>query len=272
MPELPEVETLAAQLNRKMSGKKIAAVKVLNGTVLKSPRKILEEKVPGMTLEKISRRGKFLAFQMKTEGVLWFHLGMTGQIFFRAGMPEKDPHLHLILEFEKTEERLYFRDIRRFGGFFLVYGNPEAVPAGLRLMGPEPLEIKEAEFIGLFKTRTGRIKSLLMNQRILAGIGNIYADESLFRAGIDPRVRPNRLSRPRLAALFHAVRETLAEAIAHGGSSTSDYIHINGESGKFQNHHRVYGKEGKACMNCRTPIRKIVLAGRSASFCPQCQT
>jgi formamidopyrimidine-DNA glycosylase len=271
MPELPEVETLAAQLNRQVAGKKIKRVLFFGGAVLKSPRRILEHEIPGSTVVKISRRGKFLSFQLKPDVSLWFHLGMTGQLFCRPKLPEKDPHLHLVLEFEACEQSLLFRDIRRFGGIFLLYGKEAAAPAGLQLLGPEPLDLQEEQFIGLFRTRTGRIKNLLLNQRIMAGLGNIYADESLFRAGIHPKVRSNRLSRPRLAGLLRAVKETLTEAIEHGGSTIDDYIHINGESGKFQNRHRVYGKKGKACIQCGTLIRCIRLAGRSASFCPECQ-
>lgn len=202
---------------------------------------------------------------------LWFHLGMTGQLLWTRETFERDPHTHVVISFENSSETLVFRDIRKFGSITLTNGRPDSLPAGIQLLGPEPFEMKEKDFVRLFKQRTGRIKSLLLNQRLLAGLGNIYADESLHRAGIDPRRRPHRLKRSVLARLHGSVLETLREAIRHGGSSIDDYRHADGGQGKFQNFHRVYGRAGKPCLDCGNSIRRIMLAGRSASFCSQCQ-
>lgn len=271
MPELPEVETLVSQLRENLSGRVIDSARIFRTDVLKIDRRSLETKLPGKKIQQVSRRGKFIALDCGPDLVLWFHLGMTGQLFWQASDAIKDPHLHMALGFQGKAKHLFFRDIRRFGKIFLTSNHPETFPAGVRRLGPEPLEILQNDFVGVYKSRKGRIKSLLLNQHLVAGIGNIYADESLFRAQIDPRKRPFRLSREVLTRLHGAVCETLQEAIAEGGSSINDYFHINGNSGRFQNSHRVYGREGKPCQSCGDVIRRISLAGRSSFFCPQCQ-
>lgn len=138
-------------------------------------------------------------------------------------------------------------------------------------MGPEPLEIGAGDFEGLFKKRSGRIKSLLLNQRILAGIGNIYADESLFRAGIHPKRKAHRLSREKWSRLYVSIREVLREAIRQGGSTIRDYVSLEGEAGGFQKFHKVYGKQGEPCKICGQGIQRVVVAGRSSFFCSRCQ-
>jgi formamidopyrimidine-DNA glycosylase len=271
MPELPEVETIVTQLRARILNRKISEVVIRTPAILKSPRSLFEKKLPGKKVDKISRRGKFIRIDLEGENTLWFHLGMTGQLLWREDLQALDKHAHLILSFEASCERLIFRDIRKFGGVAISNGNPELLPTSVRLLGPEPFEIQQDDFAALLKKRTGIIKSLLLNQRLLAGLGNIYADESLFRAGINPRKRAIRLTQLELERLYKAIRETLREAIASGGSSLSDYIHINGESGKFQNKHQVYGRFGKPCKKCEASIRRVRLAGRSSCFCPQCQ-
>jgi formamidopyrimidine-DNA glycosylase len=269
MPELPEVETLVLQLRQNLTGCIFSSVQIFRDEVLKSDRRHLEKGLPGKTVQTVVRRGKFIGIDC-AEAMLWIHLGMTGQLFWQAAAA-KDPHLHLALGFKNKTDRLFFRDVRRFGKVLWTSKDPAAFPAGVRNLGPEPLEIESQQFAGLYKARKGRIKNLLLNQHVVAGIGNIYADESLFRAQIHPKKRPYRLSLEVLGRLHGALCQTLQEAIAEGGSSINDYYHINGNSGRFQNSHRVYGREGEPCSGCGESIRRISLAGRSSYFCPHCQ-
>lgn len=272
MPELPEVETVAAQLRSRILNKTISEVLVCAGRVLKTSPADFRKKLPGRKIENVTRRAKFIRVDLSDGLTLWLHLGMTGQLLWKASYNKEAQHVHFVLAFEGSPELLIYRDPRTFGGIRLTNRNPDRLPSSLRLLGPEPLEMGREDFVARFAGRAGRIKSLLLNQHLIAGLGNIYADESLFRAGIDPRKRPNRIGRGKLSKLYDAVRETLAEAIAHGGSTIGDYVQVNGESGKFQNHHQIYGREGQACNQCGKPVRKIFLAGRSSCFCSNCQT
>lgn len=271
MPELPEVETLAREFQKKLPGQTVSAVFVFRKTrVFKISSEILQKELPGKRIEGVSRRGKFLVLNLRGGSFLTFHLGMTGRLVWAAEAGKDDPHLHLGLEFEGIPEKLLFRDIRRFGSIhFWTKAGPE--PAGIKRLGEDPFKIAAAEFIKIFKSRKGRIKSLLLNQTLVAGLGNIYADESLFRSGLDPRRRPFRIPGAKLGTLCLAVHEVLKEAIRSGGSSIDDYVRSDGSAGGFQKHHRVYGKAGSACGSCGTAIRRIVLGGRSSFFCPKCQ-
>lgn len=272
MPELPEVETLAAEFRESLPGLVIAKILfTYRPQVFRKHPQELQKKLPGLKIGSVFRRGKFLGVECGPEMILWFHLGMTGRLVWREEIDTKDPHGHFVVEFENHGSKLFFRDVRRFGKIFWTGKNPESFPPGLQRMGPEPLLIGGEEFAAIYKKRTGRIKSLLLDQRLIAGIGNIYADESLFRAGVGPTKRPHRLSFEKLVKLHAAVQETLREAIAKGGSTINDYISSVGKTGEFQNYHRVYGREGQACPLCGKRIRRIVLAGRSSFFCPQCQ-
>ncbi len=190
------------------------------------------------------------------KGTLTIHLGMTGKLLV-AGKP--GPHTHGV--FTLDDGLLLYDDPRQFGRIALS-GEPQ--------LGPEPLDIGLDEFRTRLR-RKARIKSLLLNQRFLAGLGNIYVDESLFAAGIHPLATAARLSAARAGRLHHAIREILTEAIASGGSSISDYVDAEGRQGWFQVRHRVYGREGQPCVNCGAPIRKMVVAQRGTHYCPRCQ-
>jgi formamidopyrimidine-DNA glycosylase len=192
------------------------------------------------------------------------HLGMTGRLQVCESQSEILKHTHAILKLASGRE-LRFVDARRFGR--LSVHRAGDFDAG----GIEPLEVDLDRFIDLFRGRKTPIKSALLNQKLLRGVGNIYADESLFRAGIRPRRRASTITRDQLARLFAAVKEVLQEAIALGGSSISDYVDADGEEGFFQLQHRVYGREGDPCLVCKTPIKRIVIAGRSSHYCPRCQ-
>ncbi len=271
MPELPEIETLAREFKKKLPGQTVSAVSIFRETrVFKIAPEILRKELPGKRIEKVSRRGKFLILNLSGGFFLTFHLGMTGQLVWAAGAGKEDPHLHLGLQFEGIPEKLCFRDIRRFGSvYFWAEAGP--VPAGIKRLGEDPFKIDGAGFRKIFKSRKGRIKSLLLDQRLVAGLGNIYADESLFRSGLDPRRRPFRIPGAKLETLHQTIHEVLREAIRFGGSSIDDYVRSDGSSGGFQKRHRVYGKAGSPCGGCGTAIRRVVLGGRSSFFCPKCQ-
>jgi formamidopyrimidine-DNA glycosylase len=187
---------------------------------------------------------------------------MTGRMVVCEADSETAKHTHLVAKLASGRE-LRFVDPRRFGRLSVAHG----FEAG----GSEPLEVQPDHFVSLFHGRKTPIKSALLNQKLLRGVGNIYADESLFRAGIRPRRRAASLTRDDLRRLYPAVREVLREAIALGGSSVSDYVDADGEEGFFQLQHRVYGREGEPCLVCRTPIKRVVIAGRSSHYCPKCQ-
>jgi formamidopyrimidine-DNA glycosylase len=199
-----------------------------------------------------------------TEAQWIVHLGMTGRLQVCEPQSEVLKHTHAILKLASGRE-LRFVDPRRFGRLSI------ATAGGFDAGGMEPLDADLDSFVALFRGRKTPIKSALLNQKLLRGVGNIYADESLFRAGIRPRRRASTIVRVRLAKLHMSVKEVLREAIALGGSSISDYVDADGQEGFFQLRHRVYGREGEPCLVCKTPIKRIVIAGRSSHYCPACQ-
>jgi formamidopyrimidine-DNA glycosylase len=200
-----------------------------------------------------------------TEAALWIvHLGMSGRLQICQAQEDVAKHTHAIIRLESGRE-LRFVDPRRFGR--LSVARSGEFDAG----GLEPLDVELKDFVGLFRGRKTPIKSALLNQKLLRGVGNIYADESLFRAGIRPRRRASNISHEQLHRLFLSVKEVLREAIALGGSSISDYVDADGDEGFFQLQHRVYGREGEPCLVCKTPIKRVVLGGRSSHYCPKCQ-
>ena len=266
MPELPEVETVASGLRDQLLGRRIHALELLRASVYRGPDPSV---LAGATLRAVRRAGKYLVIDAGEDWQILFHLGMTGRLVIYPPQTPPAPHTHLVMDFESAE--LHFRDPRRFGRVAVAPAPSDGgfAPEFAVAAGAEPLEIGPDAFAALFHGRSAPIKNALLNQKLLRGLGNIYADESLFRAGIAPRAR--RLSRPRLLRLRTAIRAVLREAIAAGGSSISDYRDSRGEPGWFHLHHRVYGRTGEPCRNCRQPIRRIVLAGRSAHYCPACQ-
>jgi formamidopyrimidine-DNA glycosylase len=190
------------------------------------------------------------------------HLGMTGRMLVCKPGQAIEKHTHAVARLASGRE-LRFVDPRRFGRLSVAHGFDAA--------GAEPLELELHPFVQLFRGRKTPIKSALLNQKLLRGVGNIYADESLFRAGIRPRRRASTITRDQLARLLASVKEVLGEAIALGGSSISDYVDADGEEGFFQLQHRVYGREDEPCLVCKTPIKRVVIAGRSSHYCPNCQ-
>jgi len=283
MPELPEVETIVRGLDKRVSGDTIDSVWIgSRKQPLKSPAAKIASILEGKKIVRVHRAGKHIVFDLegahpgksKTRHVAslrrpgqqaqWIvHLGMTGRLVVSDPAAEIAKHTHLIARLGSGRE-LRFVDPRMFGKLSVHSGGFD--PGGL-----EPLEVEEEQFRALFQGRKMPIKSALLNQKLLRGVGNIYADESLFRAGIRPRRRAASLSREDLRRLFGAVQEVLREAIALGGSSISDYVDADGEEGFFQLEHQVYGREGEQCLVCRTAVKRVVLVGRSSHYCPKCQ-
>ena len=268
MPELPEVETIANGLNKRVAGDRIDSVWVGGKPEpLKSSAAEISSALEGAQVERVRRVGKHIVFDLgsaKSANHQWIvHLGMTGKMLIATPETETPKHTHLVAKLSSGRE-LRFVDPRRFGRL-------EVRQAGFTGPGAEPLSIDSDEFPRLFHASKAPIKAALLNQKLLHGVGNIYADEALFRAHIRPRRRANTLTKSELRKLHAALQKVLREAIAAGGSSISDYVDANGEAGYFQIQHRAYGREGKPCMTCKTPIKKIVVGGRGTHYCPKCQ-
>ena len=287
MPELPEVETIARGLNQRVAGDVIESVWLgSKPEPLKSSPQEIVATLESTRIATVRRVGKHIVFDLEVNGVpggrhakkkmtagggarttqpsgQWIvHLGMTGRVLVCKPEEEVEKHTHAIVKLASGRE-LRFVDPRRFGRLSVAHGFEAA--------GSEPLQVELERFVRLFRGRKTPIKSALLNQKLLSGVGNIYADESLFRARIRPRRRAASLSREDLRRLYLAVREVLTEAIELGGSSVSDYVDADGEEGFFQLQHRVYGREGEPCLVCKTAIKRVVIAGRSSHYCPKCQ-
>ena len=262
MPELPEVETVVRSITplvgRRIIGAEFRCLRVLRGG---NPDEMAAQ-VSGKRIKLIERYGKFILIHLAPSGYLMVHLGMTGKLLL--GGPS-GKHTHAVLTLSRGA--LLYDDSRQFGR--LQYF--DSVPQRLEQLGPEPLEVSFDDFFAGMKGRKTSIKALLLNQNFVRGVGNIYADESLFRAGIHPQAIAGRLRRERARRLYDAVREVLREAIDAGGSSISDYVDAEGRRGWFQIQHRVYGREGECCQTCGSPIRRVVVAQRSSHFCAKCQ-
>ena len=311
MPELPEVETIARGLAKRVTGDVIESVWLgQNKEPLKSPAAEIASVLEQTRIAEVRRMGKHIVFDLDRIGharlarallpangrgakgkqrkpkttrstlhaeaggsapstlaskAQWIvHLGMTGRLQVCDPQTEVAKHTHAVLKLSSGRE-LRFVDPRRFGRLSV------ASAAGFDASGVEPLEVDLDRFVELFRGRKTPIKSALLNQKLLRGVGNIYADESLFRAGIRPRRRASSLTHEQLRKLYLSIQEVLKEAIALGGSSVSDYVNADGEEGFFQLQHRVYGREGEPCLVCKTPIKRVVIAGRSSHYCPKCQ-
>jgi len=270
MPELPEVETIAASLRPKIVGLKIAEIRLLLPKLLRGDPEDLR-KLRGRRIEGVRRRGKMLLMSCDGGLHLLFHLKMTGQFHWAARRARIDLHTRLRITFREPGPELRFRDVRKFAVLRVLVTDRPLESAALRILGPEPLETSSAEFGRLLRTRKGRLKSLLLNQAFLAGIGNIYADEILFDAGLHPLRRAGSLTAPEIRRLGASVLKILEGAVAAGGSSIRDYKDADGMDGLFQHAHRVYGRKGGPCVRCGDAVRRLVIGGRSSFFCPRCQ-
>jgi formamidopyrimidine-DNA glycosylase len=276
MPELPEVETIVRGLRTVLPGHTIVSVRLGKTDFIEDPS-ALGELLPGRRIEAVERMGKFIRLAL-TPGPaakaperqidLIVHLGMTGWLGVRRPEDPVAPHTHVFFELEDGRE-LRYTDIRRFGQMLVVAGDQMGA-FGERL-GKEPLEILAAEFNQRLAGRRARIKALLLDQRVFRGIGNIYADESLWQARIHPARLAVNLKPSEFERLRKAIRRVLLRAIEDRGSSISNFVDAEGQRGEYQQRHRAYGREGKPCFRCGAKIRRAIVAGRSSYFCPRCQ-
>lgn len=273
MPELPEVETVANGVHARVHGQTIESVWTSNKPqTFKSTPETIAETLTGSRIERVHRVGKTIVVDLKqpdkSDAQFLVHLGMTGRLLVSEPEVPVPLHTHAVLTLSGGRE-LRFVDARRFGRLSVL--TPSANEEAYSGSGKEPLLISEPEFAALFKGRKTPIKAALLNQSLLHGVGNIYADEALFRAGIRPKRQAGRLTRVELAKLREALIVVLKHAIELGGSSVSDYVDADGVRGFFQLEHRVYSRTGEPCLICGSPIKRIVVGGRSTHFCPVCQ-
>lgn len=273
MPELPEIETIKRGLEKRIVGLVISGVVYDTAKMLKpSPEKVIKTS-QGAKIIKIARRAKMLLVYLDHQRVLAFHLKLNGQLLVRrtADPPDKYVHVSFLLN---QDRELRFAEQRKFGWVQLLEGEEE-IENRLGRLGSEPLEAGfDAAYLGQMLAGTSRaIKIVLMDQQKIAGVGNIYATEALFNAGIDPKRPANNLSDSEVAVLYENLIKVLEQGIKYEGATDRDgaYLQVTGEPGHFQEHFAVYGREGEDCLNCRAKIKKVKLGGRGTYFCPRCQ-
>lgn len=269
MPELPEVETYVRELAPQLQERRITGAQVFWPRIVAQPDvPVFIDLINDRRFERFERRGKYMVFGLDSGEWLIVHLRMTGELRVQPSHVEPDKHTHLLFDLDNGQ-RLHYRDMRKFGRIWLVDDAEEV----LYKLGPEPLgaEFSEDYLAETLSRRSASIKSLLLNQSVLAGVGNIYADEALFLAGIDPRRAGGDLNGAEISALRQAVRQVLAQGIAMRGSSLQNYVPPTGEKGHFQEQHQVFRRTGEPCPRCGEPIQRVKLAQRSTHFCPNCQ-
>jgi formamidopyrimidine-DNA glycosylase len=274
MPELPEVETVATALRACLLGRRLDGIRVRFAGSLKPSPRAARKALLGKTLTAVRRHGKYIFLDFAgvsrdtpaADAQLMLHLRMTGQVFVRSDY-KPDKHLRLIFDFEG--QSVFYRDMRKFGGFVLLPGAPGV--AAIPHVGPDMLEVSFAEWRKRMGDRRAPLKSLLLQQGIAAGVGNIYADEALHMSRIHPLVSPTTIDDDRLKSLYSNVRKILRQAIRGGGTTYQDFVDFRGKPGNFKQKLRVYGRDGEGCGVCGAEIEKLKIAGRSAHFCPECQ-
>jgi len=290
VPELPEVEVTRRQIEPHLVGRRIRAVRTTAASyVFMTPPGVLKRRISGRITTSLSRIGKYLIAEFEDRRRLVIHLGMTGQLFSetassvrllasstrQALAPEEqatfrpDVHTHLRLAFDDDGPGVYFRDVRKFGKLLLL--EPDERHPRLERLGPDALEINGELLFAASRKRRVPIKQLLLDQSLLAGVGNIYADEALFLSRVRPGRRAERVTRRECDVLAEAVGRVLRRSIETGGSSIRDYVSPDGHDGAYQFERHVYAREGEACFDCGTLVRKRVIAQRGTHYCPTCQ-
>ena len=292
MPELPEVEVTRRELEPKLLGRTIARVSTTAPSYFfLTPPDKLRKRLAGRRAEQLRRVGKYLVLELDDASSVLLHLGMTGQLFFSGEpslrllsalrgvslSPEQqteagfvpDAHTHLVLKFDDDGQQLYFRDVRKFGKVeWLAKG---ALSARLDKLGVDALIATGNDLFAASRKRRIAIKTVLLDQSVLAGVGNIYADEALFLAGVHPEKRADKVKEAQCDAIVKAAQRVMLRSIETGGSSISDYVRPDGERGRYQDERNVYSRTGEACRVCKTVIKRRVLGARSTHFCPTCQ-
>ncbi len=269
MPELPEVETIARGLREPLVGRRFTGLRVgWENLVARPTVEEFERGLVGQRILGVKRRGKYLVFALSGGESLIVHLRMTGRLLIKNSGDQPDKHDYLIFELDDGRE-LRFNNVRKLGRVYLVDDEDEVMGR----LGPEPLDddFTSADFPALLSGRRGMIKPLLLNQRFMAGIGNIYADEALFAARIHPERKADTLTASEIERLYHAIRRVLAQGIRNRGTTFSDYLDAEGREGRNQEYLRVFRRTGQPCPRCGTPIERTVVGGRGTYFCPKCQ-
>lgn len=265
MPELPEVETVVRELQPAISGKTFTGVDIVwHKTVTGEPGVFLEA-VKGRTIDTVSRRGKYICFNLDSGECVTVHLRMTGKLVFKPGEKDKN-HIRTVFYFSGGTA-LYFVDSRKFGRIKRWPQRGKLLPN----LGPEPLDRENVWTVLANITSTRAIKTVLLDQTVLAGIGNIYADEALFLAGIHPETPASKVPKTRIKKLSGCIPDILEQAIINKGTTISDYRNADQSRGSNQFYLKIYGREKKACLSCGTGIKRMVINGRSSYFCPKCQ-
>jgi len=273
VPELPEVETIRAGLEPRLVGRTFERVEIADARLTRphDPREVAAE-LEGETVESLERRGKYLVVGFETGRVLLIHLRMTGSLLLlRGGAANEDPYLRAVVRLDNGSDVAY-RDVRRFGTWLLLEPG-EAEPYLAERVGSEPLgrSLTAKSLVDRFARRRAPLKALVLDQRLFAGVGNIYADEALWWAGLHPLRPGNEVAREELAALVKGIRRALRLGIARQGATLRDYRSADGGEGSMQSEFRVYGREGEPCLRCGHPIEKTRVAGRGTWYCPSCQ-
>lgn len=269
MPELPEVETIVRELRDSVIGKEISKIKGITRQVIKPSYGYVSRKIAGLKILDVVRRGKFIVFILTGKMRLVVHLRMTGRLTWETAENRKK-YIRAVFYFTDGCV-MSFSDVRKFGRIWLCPDSEYEKITGIGRLGREPLETGLNEFLKMFRGRRGILKNNLLRQDILAGIGNIYADEICFRMGLHPSSRLERITGKIFEKMYYAIKDCLKEGIGHCGVSVSDFVGIRGNSGSHQNYLKVYGRKGDKCFTCSNLIRKTVVAGRGTCFCPKCQ-
>jgi formamidopyrimidine-DNA glycosylase len=270
MPELPEVETIKRFLKKNILNKEIVSVDIKLDKIIHQDKKLFIKRLKQSSIKDIKRQGKYFIFILSNGYRLIIHLKMSGQILY---LPHEDAitkHTHIIISFKNSGHDLRFKDVRQFG-YLLTLTKAELDSYLGKRIGADILDVSLSKFRQILTAKKRIIKSLLLDQKLFSGIGNIYANEALFLAGINPQALSSNLSKQQIEKLYRALFKVLKLAIKLGGSSIGDYILPDNSIGSFQKKHKIYQKEGQACPVCKAPIKRIKQNGRSTWYCPRCQ-
>jgi len=265
MPELPEVETIKRELEKTVLGKKITGVSVYSPKIIREPAADkFKKELSGQMIKRILRKAKVIILELSNGKSLVIHLKMTGQLVY----PGTGKNSRVIFHLSGGKD-LDFNDQRLFAELRLM--DDWRSLKFIRNLGPEPFDISIGQFKEMLSKKRSKIKPLIMDQAFISGIGNLYAAEALFRAGIDPARPAASLSDKEKGLLYNQIKETLSEAIKYQGSSVDQYVQLNGTPGGYVKYHKVYDRKGQSCLACKTPIKRVSLGGRGTYFCPKCQ-
>ncbi len=274
MPELPEVEVIVRELRKRILNKRIIDVEIREPSLIGFPenRDKFVEELLNKKIITLSRSGKYILIDLDNQKRLVIHLRMSGKLLIKDNLEDYDKHTHIIFKLDGGID-LHFNSIRKFSRAYLIDSNYPQNAGGLAELGPEPLssDFTVENFKSLLKNRKAKIKSLLLNQKFLAGMGNIYTDEALFRAEIRPDRRADTLSEREIENLYRAIRIVLSAGIKYGGTTFSDYVNTMGQKGNFQQELMVYQRKDEKCYKCGSKINREKICGRSSYYCPTCQ-